>query len=129
MKYFVMDILACPVCKSDDLLLHVIDEVEEEVDLPVERIKCKRKCYYRNTEAGRVPLEVCKECMSKRIKTAVIVCRNCGRWYPVMETIAVMLDDEYRDEKTYAKFIRENLDKIPAEVQGLMKIPEIPRTG
>ncbi|MCE4618595.1 MAG: hypothetical protein F7C37_04045, partial [Desulfurococcales archaeon] len=73
-----------------------------------------------------VPLETCQECVRKRIRTGVIVCRNCGRWYPIMETIAVMLDDEYRNEKIYMKFLRENLDKIPAEVKGLMKIPEIP---
>ncbi len=126
MKYFVMDILACPVCKSDDLLLHVIEEVEEDSKLAVEKIKCKRKCYYRNMKADEVPLETCQECIRKRIRTGVIVCRNCGRWYPIMETIAVMLDDEYRNEKIYMKFLRENLGKIPAEVKGLMKIPEIP---
>lgn len=128
MKYFVMDILACPVCRSTDLLLHVIEEVDESVDLPAERVKCKRWCHYRGRPAGEVPVEACRECIRRRIKTGVIVCRTCGRWYPVIETIAVMLDDEYRDEKVYSRFLEGYLDKIPDSVRGFMKIPGLPRS-
>lgn len=125
MKYFVMDILACPVCKSTNLYLHVIEEVEEDTSIPVEKVKCKRWCHYKNKNASEVPLEVCRECARKRIKTGVIVCRDCGRWYPIIDTIAVMLDDEYRDEKIYKRFLEEYLDKIPANVRGMMKIPPV----
>lgn len=127
MKYFVMDILACPVCKSTDLLLHVIEESDESVELPVERVKCKRWCHYKGRPANEVSVDVCRECVKKRIRAGVIVCKTCGRWYPIIDTIAVMLDDEYRDEKVYSRFLEGYLDKIPLSVKGLMKIPELPR--
>lgn len=125
LKYFVLDLLACPVCKSTNLKLHVIEEEEEDTGLDPGKVKCRSYCHYLGKPAGEVSIEECRVCVKKRIKTGVIVCRDCGRWYPIIETIAVMLDDEYRDERIDKRFVKEYLDRIPEEVKGLMKIPDL----
>ncbi len=129
MKYFVADILACPVCKSRNLMLHVIEEYDEEVSIDISRVRCKEYCHYLGKPADQVSEDVCRICVRKRIKTGVLVCLDCGRWYPIMETIPVMLDDDYRDRKLDSKFIREYLDRIPGEVLEKMKIPQVNRVA
>ncbi len=125
MKFFIGDILACPVCKSTNLLIHPIEVVEEETSIDPAKVKCRNYCHYLRKPASQVPLETCRECVKKRIRTGVIVCLDCGRWYPIIDTIAVMLDDEYRDEKIDKKFIKNYYDKIPDQVKQLMKKPKI----
>lgn len=123
MKFFIGDILACPVCKSRDLLIHPIEVREEQAGVDVERVRCRNYCHYLRRPASQVPLEVCRECVRKRIVHGVIVCRSCGRWYPIVDTIAVMLTDEYRDLKVYRGFIEKYWERIPEDVRALMKNP------
>ena len=125
MKFFVGDLLACPVCKSTNLLIHPLEIIEEEVSIDPAKIKCKNYCHYTKKKASEVPLDVCRECVRKRIKTGVIICLDCGRWYPIIDTIAIMLDDEYRDKKFDRKFIKEYYSRIPENIKPLMKIPDI----
>jgi len=71
MKYWLMDILACPAkdCRSELEL-----EVFESHDI--------------ETEDGTV----------EEIDAALITCPKCGRWYPVIDGIACMLPDDLRME-------------------------------
>ena len=126
MKYYFMDILACPVCKASgpDLLLYPIEVVEEEGNINIEKIKCKYYCAYQGTRPENVPREKCLECSKKRIRIGVIVCKKCGRWYPIIDEIPVMLDDKFRDEGLYRKFVREYLERIPENVRKLMREPD-----
>ncbi len=127
MKWYFVDLLACPVCKAsgEKLLVYPIEEVEEEPPPDIEKIKCKYYCSYKRTKPENVPLEVCKECARKRIRAGVIVCLNCGRWYPIIDEIPVMLDDEYRDMKVYNRFAKKYLARIPENVKKTMKIPSL----
>jgi len=44
------------------------------------------------------------------IKTGLLFCEECKRWYPIIETIPQMLPDEYRDENAEIEFLKINKD-------------------
>ncbi|NVM17784.1 MAG: hypothetical protein HWN80_08710 [Candidatus Lokiarchaeota archaeon] len=46
------------------------------------------------------------------IKSGLLFCEECKRWYPIIETIPQMLPDEYRDEKTEVEFLKTNKDLL-----------------
>ncbi len=126
MRFYFADVLACPVCKAsgEKLLIHPVEVEEAEPPEDIEALRCRNYCAYHRRPAQEVPIEECRKCSSKRIKTGVIVCLNCGRWYPILEYIPVMLDDEYIDLKLYRKFASKYLDRIPGSVRSLMKKPD-----
>ena len=126
MRLYFADRLACPACRAtgEKLLFYPIEVVEEDPGVDPARVKCKVFCHYKRLPASQVPLETCRECSRKRIVTGVIVCLNCGRWYPIVESIPSMLDDEYIDLKLYKLFARKYLERIPENVRKLMKKPD-----
>jgi len=125
-RYYFADRLACPVCKAsgDKLLVHPIEVVEEDPGVDPVRVKCRIFCHFKRRPADEISLETCRECSRRRIVTGVIVCLNCGRWYPIVEAIPSMLDDEYMDLKLYRLFARKYLDRIPQKIVALMKKPD-----
>ncbi|MFX0001422.1 MAG: Trm112 family protein [Candidatus Hodarchaeota archaeon] len=42
------------------------------------------------------------------IKTGILFCEKCMRWYPIIDTIPQMLPDKYRDEKQEIEFLKTN---------------------
>jgi len=42
------------------------------------------------------------------IKTGIIFCDKCKRWYPIIDTIPQMLPDKYRDEKKEIDFLENH---------------------
>ncbi len=46
------------------------------------------------------------------IKTGLLFCTECKRWYPIIDTIPQMLPDEYRDEKADIEFLKTNKDLL-----------------
>jgi uncharacterized protein YbaR (Trm112 family) len=46
------------------------------------------------------------------IKTGLLFCNECNRWYPIIDTIPQMLPDEYRDKKADIKFLKTNKDLL-----------------
>jgi len=46
------------------------------------------------------------------IKSGLLFCEECKRWYPIIETIPQMLPDEYRDEKAEIQFLKTNKDLL-----------------
>ncbi|PMP60243.1 MAG: hypothetical protein C0171_05845 [Caldisphaera sp.] len=125
MRYYFFELLACPECKSDDLILHEFDVKEDKVDLDVEKIKCKEKCSYQRKPANEVSLDVCRKCVNLDVIDGVIICKNCGRWYPIIDGIPRMLNDKYRKYHEDVEFLKKYLNKIPSNIKSLMKIPEL----
>jgi len=126
MKYYFFELLACPMCRSPNLKLYAIEESEEDVEVDVEKVRCKRYCSLFDRRAVTVPTRVCSSlCVKRRIDTGVIVCVNCGRWYPIVKGIPVMLDDKYRDESKDREFVEKYLEKIPDNVRVYMRIPSL----
>ena len=46
------------------------------------------------------------------IKSGILFCKECKRWYPIIDTIPQMLPDNYRDEKTDIEFLKTNKDLL-----------------
>jgi uncharacterized protein YbaR (Trm112 family) len=125
MRYYFFELLACPVCKNPNLLLHSIVEEEREVKVDVVKVRCRRRCslYWRN--ADETPLELCQKCVHRDIVEGVIVCTNCGRWYPIISSIPVMMNDKYRNPKEDMEFMRRNASRIPEHIRREMRIPRM----
>jgi len=124
MRYYFLELLACPVCKHHPLILHPIEVEEKPIDdETLKRIRCRNYCGYLGKPANEVSIEVCRECSKKYIKTGVLICENCGRWYPILDGIPRMLDDKYRRRMDDLRFIRNYYHMIPDNIKKLMKIP------
>ena len=117
MKYRLMDLLACPMCRNFPLELHVIEEERhEERTVNGKPPLCELYCSYKGSfikDMEKTP--PCNECIKLEIKTAVIYCRKCGRWYPVIEYIPHMMPDYIREEEKEKElsFLEKYSDKIP----------------
>ncbi len=49
------------------------------------------------------------------IKSGILFCKKCERWYPIIETIPQMLPDNYRDKKTEIEFLKNNKNLLNDE--------------
>ena len=115
MKYRLMDLLACPICKTFPLRLHVFDEYEIK---PPERImRCELYCAYHGSMLKELREEPrCEECYGREIVDGVLLCPGCGRWYPIEEEIPRLLPDELRDRNQDLRFLSRWRARVPAEV-------------
>jgi uncharacterized protein YbaR (Trm112 family) len=59
-------------------------------------------------------LKVFKE--GKEIEEGIMLCSECGRWYPIIETIPHMLPDYARIEAEDMEFLKKWRQEIPEEV-------------
>jgi len=50
------------------------------------------------------------------VKSGVLICEKCGRWYPIIETIPHMLPDDLRNKKEDKEFLMEWKDKLPERI-------------
>ncbi|MEB3773556.1 MAG: Trm112 family protein [Desulfurococcales archaeon] len=126
MRYYFIELLACPECKSPLRTYYVIKEDASEVDVDVEKVRCGTWCGLHRKPADQVPIEECRKCVKRDIVEGVLICTNCGRWYPITDGIPILIDDKFRREKEDREFLEKNLDKIPVEVRLLMKKPPLP---
>lgn len=62
------------------------------------------------------PLELSVFEEKEEIDEGILVCNNCYRWYPIIESIPHMLPDELRDEKEDLVFLKKWNEKIPESV-------------
>ena len=49
------------------------------------------------------------------IESGLIFCKNCKRWYPIIDTIPQMLPDEYRNEEEEISFLKNNRNLLDKE--------------
>ncbi len=49
----------------------------------------------------------------EEIEEAIIICSNCNRWYPVIETIPHMLPDDLRAAKEDLPWLKKWKDQVP----------------
>ncbi|HLI46235.1 MAG TPA: Trm112 family protein [Geobacterales bacterium] len=116
MKYRLLDILACPICKNWPLQFIVFNETKYEYkDLKVKTPFCRDYCglkvnFLNNINTAELD---CAECTKREITDGIILCTKCNRWYPIIEEIPVMLPDELRKEKEDKAFLEKWKNKIP----------------
>jgi len=53
--------------------------------------------------------------IESEIKSGILFCENCHRWFPIIETIPQMLPDEYRDEQKEIEFLKTNKNLLDVE--------------
>ncbi len=118
MKYRLMDILACPMCKHFPLELYVLNEnIYENRSLSGrEKPLCELYCGFLRKNVNDAKEPPCEECIKKEVDIGVLYCSSCGRWYPIMEEIPRMLPDELRSKKEELEFLRKYKDKIPEKI-------------
>ncbi|MBE9391682.1 Trm112 family protein [Fervidicoccus fontis] len=119
MKYRLMDILACPICKKFPLELIVIESVEKERKLSQKAPLCELYCAYRGDFIKNLTTPPpCEECFKREIETGVLYCPGCGRWYPIINGIPHMLPDYIRKEEKNKdiEFLKKYKDKLPEKI-------------
>ncbi len=119
MKYRLLDLLACPICKTFPLPYYVF----QENDYPSRKLSepvpyCREYCGLNVEYVAKLPKEklICPECIKKEVAEGLLRCPKCGRWYPIIDEIPHMLPDDLREEKEDTDFLRKWNAKIPVEV-------------
>ena len=119
MKFRLMDLLACPMCKKFPLKLIIfkMENRERPKSLPS---KCPLYCALKSGWVKDVNPsdEECLECFSKEVVEGLIICEDCYRWYPIIDEIPHMLPDDQRimDPDEELEFMRKWLEKFPKEI-------------
>lgn len=62
------------------------------------------------------PLELYVFVEEEEIEEGILICSNCMRWFPIIETIPHMLPDELRDRDEDLSFLEKWKDKVPGEI-------------
>jgi len=119
LKYRLMDVLACPICKTFPLQLIVFNEVKKDSSIVIAN-PCEEYCGYNKRRIADLKSEGinldCKGCLQISIAKGIIICQNCNRWYPIIDEIPHMLPDELRNKKEEKNFLIENKERIPDEI-------------
>ncbi len=50
------------------------------------------------------------------IVEGALACTECGRYYPIMDEIPIMLPDDLRKEKEEVEFLKKWEDKLPQKI-------------
>ncbi|AKA73532.2 Trm112 family protein [Saccharolobus solfataricus] len=119
MKYRLMDLLACTMCKHFPLKLLVFSEREIDRKLSQEDKKplCELYCTYKSAFTKDLDsLPPCEECIRHEIEEGMLYCESCNRWYPIIDEIPRMLPDKLRKEEDDIKFLEKYKDKIPKSI-------------
>lgn len=115
MKYRLMDLLVCPICRHFPLTLYVF-EAAEIGSAPKSR-KCEVYCGYRSSRIDELVEEPnCGECWRVEIVSGLLYCEGCGRWYPIQEEIPRMLPDDMRDRNRDVQFLATWKARVPRKI-------------
>jgi len=114
MKYRLMDLLACPICKEFPLELKVF--AEREVDRAPALVKCELYCGYERKQVSELEEKPCEACGKREISEGVLLCQECARWYPIIEDIPRMLPDDLRNKNQDLPFMSKWRSEIPQNV-------------
>ena len=102
------------MCREFPLSLLVL-EVDRRYE-PSNVNKCELYCSFHNGAISELRETRCEDCYRYEISSGLLICRKCGRWYPIIEEIPIMLPDEMRDRRRDIEFLRRWGDKLPPEV-------------
>ena len=118
MKYRLLDLLACPICKHFPLVYYVFSEREVERSIGDQKKPlCELYCAYKKVNVKEAKEELpCEECFRKEIVDGLLYCPQCKRWYPIIDEIPRMLPDKLRKESEDVEFLKKYKDKIPKEI-------------
>jgi uncharacterized protein YbaR (Trm112 family) len=119
MKYRLMDLLACPYDKAFPLELHVLEvrKYPERTVTYKRKPACELYCAFRGKRVEELQGDPgCDECIKYEVAEGVLRCPQCGRWYPIMDEIPIMLPDEMRKKEEDLNFLTRYKDKLPKEV-------------
>ncbi len=126
MRYALMNLIACPMCKHFPLKLYVFEErvfeKEYEVNVPFCDVYCGRKG--KNVSELKQEELDCKECVKHDVVTGILICPKCGRWYPIINGIPLMYPDSKRKHpkvrEKEEEFLRKYREKLPAELRSII---------
>ncbi len=116
LKLRLMDILACPYDKTFPLELYIIEtRYYGERDV---KVRTKPLCELYCAREGKKVEELekqgiepdCVECLKTEVSEGILYCRKCGRWYPIIDEIPILLPDDLRDKKADLEFLRKHLE-------------------
>lgn len=117
MRYWGIDFIRCVHCKHYPLKIIVIDKEVQNVDTSsLDFPLCKSYCAYLQKEVKPSEEYPCNECVKIGIKTGVLFCPNCNRWYPIKEGIVYLLTDNRRKAETDKSFLQTYRDKLPPDI-------------
>ncbi len=119
MKYRLLDILACPMCRHFPLRLIVFQESTYPKREYVwgKKPACELLCGLLNKKIEELEEEApCEECIKREIVEGILICEACNRWYPIKEEIPIMLPDDLRNKEEDRAFLRKHRNRIPKEV-------------
>ncbi len=114
MKYRLLDILACPMCKSFPLTLIVFDD--RKIQPPEKIRKCELYCGFHRAFVKDLDVTECNECYSREVGNGLLECQSCGRWYPIVDDIPRMLPDDLRDRKLDRQFAEKWQALLPKKI-------------
>jgi len=117
MKYRLLDLLACPICKNFPLKLYVfnIGKVNRENKVSNKPL-CELYCGYKGKYIKDLDDIPCDECITKEIESGLLYCSKCSRWYPIEDDIPRMLPDNLRDRNEDINFLIKYREKIPDNI-------------
>lgn len=63
------------------------------------------------------PLELFEShAKAETVLDGAMYCTKCGRFYPIIEEIPIMLPDELRNKEQELDFVRKNKDSLPQKI-------------
>ena len=105
------------MCKGFPLKLYAFEERVEDVEVKLDEAPCELFCAFRGSDMRGVDRKEyaknCAECMRHVVVNGILVCPNCGRWYPIIDEIPHMLPDKLRDRKRDLEFLSRYRDRVP----------------
>ena len=122
MRYALLNLVACPMCKHFPLELYVFETREDVKTYNVSKPFCDFYCGYLRKNVRDLEEEPpCEECLKKEIAAGVLYCPHCGRWYPIINGIPLMYPDDKRKHPRVAKrekeFILKYKDMFPEKLR------------
>ncbi len=133
MRYALLNLLACPMCKHFPLRLYVFEKNVLSKEFDVATPFCDLYCGLKGEYIEKLDKDTlnCKECVKVDIIAGIITCPKCGRWYPIIDGIPWMYPDNmrrhHRIRSKEIEFIKKYKDLIPNEVKdNIMKYLEEP---
>lgn len=116
MKYRLLDLLACPICKDFPLKLFLFSERSLGEVKPPPHV-CELYCGLEGEMLSEIEERPdCDECYAREIEEGLLLCTQCNRWYPIIEDIPHMLPDSLREKDEDLSFLKKWRDEIPETV-------------